>query len=378
MASSPPASNQADTPQAGAHAHHPLLKQTAQAIADALNRLHCELDDSSAALAETRGSLDMVLDTTGPHPTTYTLQVVPDHPGDTYPVHVEIKRQQNKRAVSGDTAPCPSYQSTRRGSDAEPEKDLVSRKRRRLEDGDEAYRQRSVDNEDIMPLNMKEGMEDILAKLRDDVQEDTSECVNHVQRLLRRFRDEWHEKNTWEFEHASSFSARAAPRSSVNDGIPRIGPACPSPNAERDDPEATVSDLVKRESILLSSQIRWVEECRRVAADAHDKREENWRTSSAGFHERNRQDRETFQARMIHESSLHSQTLQQLLNEVKAIGLYAQSMKWETPSSLSAGPVYPHVQVPVAPAFPTQAPPTPASSRGPTSNATSNKPFKWV
>lgn len=54
---------------------------------------------------------------------------------------------------------------------------------------------------------------------------------------------------------------------------------------------------------------------------------------------------------------MHSQMLTQILNEVKAIGLYAQNMKWETPSYLNHVPnVSP--QVPTPPTFPTQPAPS--------------------
>jgi hypothetical protein len=116
-----------------------------------------------------------------------------------------------------------------------------------------------------------------------------------------------------------------------------------------------VPDLIRSEAKLLSHQIKWVEDCRKVGAELHDKREETWRTSSAGFHDLQRQNREAFQQNMLHETGTQTRTLSRLLERVDAIGIHIQSMKWETPAShLSYHP--PSIHTP--PTFSTQRAPT--------------------
>jgi hypothetical protein len=236
------------------------------------------------------------------------------------------------------------------------EKDIVSRKKRKRGDGDGAPQKRERSNEgeeeDAMPLITKDDLHDLLSKLREDIQDDTTECVNHVQKLLRRFKEEWHERTKWEDEQAST---RRPAREPFRDSIVGNGSAFPSGPSEGDDQNTSTNDLIRQESKLLSSQIRWVEECRRVATAMHDEREENWRTTSAGFHEGNRQNREQFQNRMLHESAIQGKMLNEILNEVKSIGLYTQSMKWETPDHLATPSSYAPQMM--APNYRTQAPP---------------------
>jgi hypothetical protein len=373
------------------------VTRTAGTIAALLRDLARELEAvEGTASVETRGSLRVVLQTpagstetiqlddvshtprgsfcvAGPAPAAGKEATDPDGAGAGPANAVTIDADEADEADEAGAPTASLHKRTRRDSDAELEQDLVSRKRKRLDSGDQrrtdADGQQDApdddddDDDDTMPLITKEDLESIVAKLRDDIQEDTSECVNHVQRLLRRFKEEWHDKSTWDFAQASRSQNRRASKSSVG-GDGAVPPAA-FPGADQDDQDdqdMTVPGLIRQESKLISSQIKWVEDCRRVAAEAHDKREENWRTSSANFHDNGRQERESFQSRVLHQQGVQSQTLNQILNEVKSFGLYMQSMKWETP--LSMGPVYhqgPPYQ-PGPPAFPTQPPP--ASSRG--------------
>lgn len=358
------------SPTASDPASHvdPLVAQTAKKLAQVINDFKRELDKRDGTWAHAHGTFEIAMRTDQSE--TYELAVVPDQDGNEYPItvharlkkaHDVVKSQQHTSLAPLITAVNPSaiYQPTRRDSDDELEKDIVSRRKRKLDDGDDGSRKRTrpdEDEDDIMPLLSKEDIDSLLTQLREDIQEDTSECVNHVQKLLRRFKEEWH-------EHAATL-ARQPPlgpfRDSivVGNGVTPAGGAFPSPGLDREDHNASIPDVIHKEAKLVSSQIRWVEECRRVAADIHDKREENWRTSSAGFHDRGRQDRENFQNRLLHESGQQGRVLNQILNEVKAIGLYSQSMKWETPNHLATHPAYP--SAPVQPSFPTQAQPPPS------------------
>jgi hypothetical protein len=347
-----------DTPDA-------LVAQTAQKIADVINDFKRELNKRDGTSANTTGAIELLLPSQ-----TFELVIAPHELGAKYPITVQANLKSSNAANSDSSAsrpsnaPRPIFKHTRRASDAELERDIVSRKKRKLDEGDDDSNKRArteEDDEDVMPLITKEDLDDLLVKLREDIQEDTSECVNHVQRLLRRFKEEWHEKSQWEYEHSQTKHPKGLLQASVAANGATPGASFPAPSADAEDPNSSIVDVVRRESKLISSQIKWVEECRRLAGEAHDQKTNLWRTSSAGFHDRQRQDREAFQARMLQESTTHAQTLHQILNEVKAIGLYAQAMKWETPNSHLA--YYPQA-VAAPPAFPTQPAPTAPGAAG--------------
>jgi hypothetical protein len=357
----------------------PLVAQTADRIAHAINDLKRELDRRDGVWAHAHGGFEL---TFASH--TFMLSLVPDEHGNEYPVTVHAELQTAISANGHAPLPpnrAPTHRPTpRRGSDVELVRDIVPRKKRKVDDhGGASTKRQRTDNDDdddddeegeetkdMKPLIVRDDLDDLLSTLREDVQEDTSECVNHVQRLLRRFREEWHEKSHSGREQLQTPHTRAPFRNSIPNGaIP--GASFPSPSIDRDDPNSSIQDVVQQEAKLVSAQIKWVEDCRRVAADLHNTREETWRTSSAGFHDRQRLDRENFQHRILHESSTQSQTLNQILNEVKAIGLYAQNLKWETPASHLT---YLSPPVPTPPAFTkpsltsTSTAPSPGGGRG--------------
>lgn len=330
----------------------PLVAETAKKIAAVINDFKRELDKRDGTWASVHGKLELALDSQ-----TFVLTLVPDEDGEEYPVTVQATRKSSD--ATNASIPSPStngnsaYQSMRRNSDVELERDLISRKKRRLNEDDDISNTQARtdgDNKDTKPLITKEDLDDLLSKLREDIQEDTSECVNHVHRLVRRLKEDLRENRKFDIDQLQTSHSEPSARDSIPNPT-HPGASFPSPSVDRDDQTASIPDVVRREAKLISTQVKWVEDCRRVAAELHDKREETWRTSSAGFHDRQRQDRENFQNRMLHESSINSQTLNQILNEVKAIGLYAQSMKWETPASHLA---YPPPSVPTPPAFPTR------------------------
>ncbi|KAJ4405091.1 hypothetical protein N0V91_005453 [Didymella pomorum] len=375
-----------DTAEASSERIDPLAAKAAKRIADVINDFKRELDTRDGTWAHVQGSVELALKFGGA-PKTFTLTITPDEDGDEYPVTVEVALKKPKVIrINDEATPAaqPVFKPTRRASDAELEKDIVSRRKRKLNNGDDETNKRQrtgseEDDEDTLPLITKEDLDDLLVKLREDIQEDTTETVNHVQRLLRRFKDECHEKTKRDFEQTQTLQAGGPFRNSISAAGAGPGASFPSIDGERDDANASITEVIRREAGLLSRQIKWVEDCRRVANDAHVQREDTWRTSSAGFHDQQRQDRENFQNRMVHESALHSQTLNQILNEVKAIGLYAQNMKWETPSYLNtmtnASP-----QVPTPPAFPTQPAPPPQPRRtpsGPRQPVQQQKHFTW-
>jgi hypothetical protein len=318
----------------------PLVAHTADRIAHALNDLKRELDGRDGAWAHARSEIEITLASQ-----TFVLTLVSD-------AHSPVTVQAQLRTPAATNGDGPMHRP-RRASDAELVRDIVPRKRKVDEHGSTSTKRQRTgvgEGQDETPLITKDDLDDLLTALREDVQEDMSECVNHVQRLLRQFREEWLDQSQSDHERLQPSQSRNPLRNSIPSGaIP--GTSFPSPSNDRADPNTSINDIVRQGTKLVSTQIKWVEDCRRVAADLHDKREETWRTSSAGFHDRQRQDRESFQNRILHESSTQQQTLNQILNEVKAIGLYAQSMKWETPNSHLT---YLSPPAPTPPAFPTK------------------------
>jgi hypothetical protein len=318
----------------------PLVAQTADRIAHVLNDLTRELDSRDGVCAHARGEIALTLASQ-----TFVLSLASD-----------ARANECSVSVQPATSHAPTHMP-RRAADADADadfvRDLVPRRRKADEHGEApTKRQRTGDTvgQDMTPLISKDDLDDLLSTLREDVQEDRTESVNHVQRLFRRFREERHDNSQSHDEQRLISHTQASLRTSLSSGA-APATSTPSPSVYRDDPTTFIHDTVRQEAKLVSTQIKWVEECRRVAADIHDKREETWRTSSAGFHDRQRQDRENFQNRILHESSTQSQTLNQILNEVKAIGLYAQNMKWETPNSHLA---YLTPPAPTPAAFPTK------------------------
>jgi hypothetical protein len=77
----------------------------------------------------------------------------------------------------------------------------------------------------------------------------------------------------------------------------------------------------------VSAQIKWVEECRRIAEEAHDRREETWRLSSATFHDETRKDRERHEAWMVSEMAWQRNTLVGMMKDLKGLYPLGHSLK---------------------------------------------------
>jgi hypothetical protein len=80
----------------------------------------------------------------------------------------------------------------------------------------------------------------------------------------------------------------------------------------------------------VSAQIKWVEECRRIADDNHDRREDTWRTSSATFHDETRKARERHEAWMVSEMAWQRNLLVGMVNDLKGLYPLGHSLKWGT------------------------------------------------
>jgi hypothetical protein len=85
----------------------------------------------------------------------------------------------------------------------------------------------------------------------------------------------------------------------------------------------------------ISEQIRWVEECRRISHQHNMQREENWRSTSAVWHDEVRRSRESHEAWVAQELAWQRAILNQIANDCKANTVVSQSLKWETPPNLA-------------------------------------------
>jgi len=118
-----------------------------------------------------------------------------------------------------------------------------------------------------------------------------------------------------------------------------------SPDAARSKPTAppptsSTSDSLAGAVKNISEQIRWAEQCRRIADEAHDKREEKWRVTSATFHDDNRRKLDAHNAKvdshnvwLSQEMLRQSTLLNQLMGDVKGLYPLLHTVKWETPTN---------------------------------------------
>ncbi|OCK99456.1 uncharacterized protein K441DRAFT_215928 [Cenococcum geophilum 1.58] len=348
----------------------PLVTQTAKKLTEVINDFKRQLDERDGYSANVQGSIEMVINSTTPQ--TYILSLVHDLEGEEHPISVNIAQKKGHLPTDGhlraghdrasaDSGALPSYKPTARESDSVLEQDIISRRKRKIStDNDEQDESASLarkcirisegGNEDIMPPITKHELEELFTKQREDIHEDTTECVNHVQRLLRRWREQWREKNGCELGKlgqlatqqggaASKISYTEASSSRLQETPASVAGIFATSGHDGYVGLTNLSDTIGKEVKQLSNQVRWVEECRRIASDAHDEREETWRTSSAAFHDKNRQDRESFEKRALNESAIQRNMLSQILTEVKTLASVAFSLKWETPAQFP--PSYP-------------------------------------
>lgn len=115
--------------------------------------------------------------------------------------------------------------------------------------------------------------------------------------------------------------------------------------------EAPDTSTVSSKLNNISAQIKWVEECRRIAGELHDAREEKWRTTSATFHDDNRKARENHEKFLLAEMNWQRSMLIALANDMKGMQALSHSLKWETPPTPFPGPQQTQQPIP-APALP--------------------------
>ncbi|CAI6339059.1 unnamed protein product [Periconia digitata] len=305
----------------------PLVAHAAARIAYALNDLH----RVGAAQVTARGSFQLVAGSQHYE----VLVTTSDDDADESPMAVHIR-------------PRPTTPSLLDGHAAHGHS---PRKRRCHSPSEENEEHQDEPGQDATPTPLVSDQE-LLALLSTMRQSTTPQCLDHLRSLIDRLQTTWQSRSNPAWDPSSLSSAAAAVNHPRTTTSPLQEPAnnpfttttttitTPSPDPlDPDSPQTTATaDAVKQQRELLSKQIQWVEECRRVSSHLTDQRTDTWRTTSAAFHDTNRQDRERFQHRMLIESSSHTHTLNQILAEVRAIGLHAQNMKWETPASFTPLP----------------------------------------
>lgn len=329
------------SPTCSAEALDPLVAETAKRLAAVLDNFKRELYQRDGISANVTGRLELVLQAQ-----TFELAIVHDEDGkeSLVGIHARLKSQDATNSTS--SLPVSSLQHSRSRLDATYETDSVPPKKRKhhgdIDPSEKTRRTHSEaeENRDNVLSITKKDLKHALGQLHENIQDDTSDSVYNVQRLLRSFKDEWHTQQ----------SQRQRIKPPLQDSISsaRSNP----PTLSLDDHNISIAETIRREAKLTSAQIKWVEDCRRVATDLHNQREETWRTSSAGFHDRQRQHGEAVEARMLQESTSQAELLRQVLDEVKAIGQHTQSLQWEIPGSNVGYPT--PSSVAMTPAFATE------------------------
>lgn len=109
------------------------------------------------------------------------------------------------------------------------------------------------------------------------------------------------------------------------------------------DPSIT---LVLKRLDHISEQVKWIEDCRRVAEKHHTTREENWRSSSATFHDDTRIAREKHEYWLAREMSWHRGMLNNISDRLRNTSgvsqtpnvVTSQIPKWEPPANQHPAP----------------------------------------
>lgn len=177
----------------------PLVAAMAGRIADVINEFKRELHQRDGTWNLARGTIELALSTQ-----TLELTIEPNGEGEEHPITVRPKPKPHISATDAyDTPLSPmgassNHQPRTSASNFNLEEDHVSRKKMKLDEPSDNKKRPRV--KDPMPVVTKADLDDLLAKFRHDIQEDTSECVNHVERLLGRFKEEWHEKDDEELQ----------------------------------------------------------------------------------------------------------------------------------------------------------------------------------
>ncbi|EON65180.1 hypothetical protein W97_04417 [Coniosporium apollinis CBS 100218] len=374
---------------------------TAENLKDALADLkrQCEALEGSSSKVYISGSITVEVRT--PVSQSHQISVVDDLEADPPSLGVVVKQLDKAGAVNGNTkvpsdapsAPSPySHPFFAPAStnlidlDRALESDLIPRRKRKRDDGEEeesnmngqgSARKRlredlddepmEADEKDLMDMSSKE-FQTLLSELRDDVQEDTTAGLNHLQRLLRRWREQWREKNGWLFDYFKlQHEEERRKKQWFEAKFKALEDALGTGDTPIEDELAEGGEVAdKAHKIMaqfrnLSNQIRWVEDCRRIADEAHDIKEDNWRITSATFHDNSQQRQQSHENWVKAELKKQGNVLTQVLTEVRGLSNLTMSLKWETPTgpapntaSTNRAPVpIPRMAKSRAPPFPT-------------------------
>lgn len=220
------------------------------------------------------------------------LTIAPDQDRAGHSVHVQTRltssRDTNSPVSLSSVGRSPEVLTTIQQSQSNTQvaQDVISPTKRRFEGSPDNSNKRPRTDNDVTSLISQEDLDDLLSSLRDDIQSNTSNSINHVQSLLRRFKQERRTDSYCNDRHLHTTRTPAPVHDSSAPNGMTSDASFPAASVNLDARITTITNVVRQEAKLVSKQIRWVDDCRRVTADIHDEREEMWRTSSAGFHDR--------------------------------------------------------------------------------------------
>ncbi|KAF2263552.1 hypothetical protein CC78DRAFT_603785 [Lojkania enalia] len=188
----------------------PVVALTARRLADVINGFKRNIDRGDGGWTHAERILEPSLKVD--HSQTYELLIVPDADGAEYPVTMQARVKKTMVAASGPAKMNGSNTAASASSNCGSRLYAEERTRNRVHADDKIGNAASS--------LTKADLDELFLKLRDDVQEDTSECVNHVHRPLRRFKQEWYDKNARDDKQTAIRHLGGAFRDSIfNNGL---------------------------------------------------------------------------------------------------------------------------------------------------------------
>ncbi|KAF2838533.1 hypothetical protein M501DRAFT_992507 [Patellaria atrata CBS 101060] len=331
------------------------LKDVGRQLKDILEGLKKQLESPAGSYVDI--SCNFTVDIRGPCPESYKIVLV--HDLDATPSGLDVRVENSPRdsvitlptpISAGHPAPTPVARfPNKMDLDMMLERDLMSRRKLQQQEEENANKQggddgsntslkRKRDEEETpAPSRSRLELQKMLENNRDDIQDDTVESVNHLQRLMRRWREQWRDKNAWMFDffkqmHEEERSKKAWLEERFAALHREIGADLAQPVIEENGSESGSKARLFMELKNLSNQVKWVEDCRRIADASHDKKEDTWRSTSATFHDQMRRQRETYEQWMIQEVKTLRSMLSHVLGEIRALSPVVMSLKWDDPT----------------------------------------------
>jgi hypothetical protein len=166
-----------------------LIDQTARRIGSVIEGLKRDVVQGDSTTAD--GTLAIRIGSQ-----TCVLTIAPNQDREGYSVHVQTRltssRNTNSPAPLSSVAPSPDFLTATQQSQSNSQvaQNVISPTKRRFEDSPDNSNKRPRTDNDVTSLISKEDLDDLLSSLRDDIQSNTNNSINHVQSLLWRFKQE--------------------------------------------------------------------------------------------------------------------------------------------------------------------------------------------